>query len=309
MLVIVSLMVILNLLFAYVFAYPPQLRKTLNMPLAIGFVFALTTPSLLVCREWKRKWFPLSLDIALISVWSAAVWIVGAQMVQVAARAPFPLVDAKLAHLDGFLIQTATVVQWAQRYPWLHKASLFSYRLLSPMAVAALFVPVLVRRTDVARRYVLSVSISILTMLAVFAFQPAAGPWTVEDFPASKAQVSVQHYLLAVKSGNSNGIEEQGDIVAFPSFHVILAVLAGLSLFNVKGLRYVSLAVATAICLSTATTGWHYVVDIIAGLAIAVTCHYLALALLRRRQTRVTAKPASDNVGSDHNVLPRLTAW
>ena len=48
----------------------------------------------------------------------------------------------------------------------------------------------------------------------------------MEEFVASRAQASVGQYLMAVKSGHTGGIEEQGDIVAFPSFHVILAVLA-----------------------------------------------------------------------------------
>ncbi len=297
---IVCLMIAVNLLFSYLFHYGGELRKIVFLPLAVGFTFACTLPALLICWEWKRKWFPMALDIGIIVAWSAAVWMLGAQMVQIAARAPFPLVDEKLAQVDSYFIQTATIVHWVEHSLWAHKSSVIAYRLLSPMAVFALFVPILIGRPDVSRRYVVSVSLSILLMLAVFAFCPAVGPWATEGFVGTKAQVSVGQYLTAVKGGNASGMEEQGDIVAFPSFHVILAVLAAVALRSVSGVRYLAVAVAVGICLSTATTGWHYVVDIAAGLGVAGTCHYLAAALLCRREN--AQKLGSSSLTAEHIV-------
>ncbi len=199
---IVCLMVFVNVLFAYLFHYGGELRNILYAPLAVGFICACTTPALLVCWEWKRKWFPMSLDISLISAWSTAVWVFGSQMVQIAARAPFPLVDKKLAHMDSYLIQTATIVHWVEYSPWGYKASMTAYRLLPAMAVLALFIPILTSRPDISRRYVVSVSLSIVLMLVIFAFRPAVGPWATEDFVATKAQVSVGQYLNGNQGGN-----------------------------------------------------------------------------------------------------------
>ena len=293
-------MIVVNLLFSYVFHYDGEVQRILYVPLAVGFVFACSTPGLIICWEWNRRWFPMWLDIGLISAWSTAVWTLGTQMVQVAARAPFPLVDEKLAHIDGYFIRTATIVHWVEHSPWLHKASLSAYRLLPFMALIALFLPILMARPDVSRRYVLSVSLSILLMLAVFAFRPAAGPWTAEDFVATKAQISVGKYLTSIKSGLTSGMEQQSDIVAFPSFHVILAVLAAVALCSVTGLRYLAIVAAIGICLSTATTGWHYLVDIIAGLGVAGTCHSLAVAILWQRKN--TEDLGSSALTAEHIV-------
>ena len=77
---IVCLMIAVNLLFSYLFHYGGELRKIVFLPLAVGFTFACTLPALLICWEWKRKWFPMALDIGIIVAWSAAVWMLGAQI-------------------------------------------------------------------------------------------------------------------------------------------------------------------------------------------------------------------------------------
>ena len=51
------------------------------------------------------------------------------------------------------------------------------------MAVFALFVPILIGRPDVSRRYVVSVSLSILTDARGFRFADLpSGPWATEEF-------------------------------------------------------------------------------------------------------------------------------
>lgn len=59
----------------------------------------------------------------------------------------------------------------------------------------------------------------------------------------------------------------------FPSLHVALACLMAWGLVNEhKTLGYVAVGWALLICLSTLTTRQHYVVDVLAGLAVAVVC-------------------------------------
>ncbi len=75
--------------------------------------------------------------------------------------------------------------------------------------------------------------------------------------------------------------DAKAGVVAFPSFHVILAVLSVIALWNLRWLRWPAFAFGTAICISTMTTGWHYAIDVIGGLAVTYLVYILARLVLR----------------------------
>jgi membrane-associated phospholipid phosphatase len=58
-------------------------------------------------------------------------------------------------------------------------------------------------------------------------------------------------------------------LICFPSFHTILAVLSAAALWAIPYVRWGALVVSALIVVSTITTGTHYVVDVVAGLAVA----------------------------------------
>ncbi len=70
-------------------------------------------------------------------------------------------------------------------------------------------------------------------------------------------------------------------IVSFPSFHVVLALLSAAALWPYRKLRLALVALCAAICVSTVTTGWHYVIDLVGGLAVTLAAQPAANALLR----------------------------
>jgi hypothetical protein len=65
-------------------------------------------------------------------------------------------------------------------------------------------------------------------------------------------------------------------IVSFPSFHVILAVLSAVALNGVPRVRRWAWALATLTSISTITTGWHYGVDVLGGLAVSLAASWIA---------------------------------
>ena len=60
-------------------------------------------------------------------------------------------------------------------------------------------------------------------------------------------------------------------LLCFPSFHTILAILAAVALWSIPYARWLSSLWAGLIVVSTVTTGWHYVIDVVAGLVISGT--------------------------------------
>jgi membrane-associated phospholipid phosphatase len=91
-----------------------------------------------------------------------------------------------------------------------------------------------------------------------------------QDFAPSRFQAQVLPYLANLKS--SGPVElgaESAAIVAFPSFHVALALISAFSLGALRRLRVGAWILAALICISTITTGWHYGVDVLGGIAVA----------------------------------------
>jgi membrane-associated phospholipid phosphatase len=84
-------------------------------------------------------------------------------------------------------------------------------------------------------------------------------------------------------------LNESG-IVCFPSFHALLAVVSCVALGSIRPLRIPAAIVAGCVVLSTLTTGWHYLVDVIGGLLLAALSIAAArgfTAIERRVEQRV----------------------
>ena len=278
---VVVLLVAADLLLARVVHYTRASATISSLPLTLAFVASGALPIIVICKEYYPKWFSKSLDVASTALWTLAIWILIGPLVQIAARSPFPLVDATLARVDSQVLQTVTVVRWLQEFPALQTAMKIVYRLLWPFALTALFLPTLCGHARDVRDYLLAGSISLLVTLSLFALWPAAGPWTVEPLTPGTLQASVGVYLSALKSQVAPAGPELEEIVAFPSFHTVLAILSAAALWHIRKLRIASVVICVAICVSTVATGWHYVADVIAGAAVAAISQALAWRMLR----------------------------
>ena len=125
---------------------------------------------------------------------------------------------------------------------------------------------------------------------------PAAGVWHLEHFNALR-DGSMRHLNLL----NVHGL------VTFPSFHTALAVLTVFT-FRGMGKLFVGALILNALVIaSTLTEGGHYLIDVIAGGALALIIYagvraYLNGAKwpLRSRVTDAAPRPALAKVGPMH---------
>jgi hypothetical protein len=272
----VALLTGADLLLARVVHYSGVAKTILSVPFALAFVAIAVLPFIVICWEWRRMWFRTSLDLSSMAMWALAVWILIGPLEQIAARSPAPLVDASLARIDSQMIQTVVIVRWLQDFPRMCTALQVTYYLLLPLAVTALVLPILCGHTRDVRLYLLAASISVLLTLGLFAVWPAIGPWTTEAFAPGKLQAQIGPYLSALKThAVPRGPEIKG-IVAFPSFHSILAILSARALWRAGKLRVFSAALCVGICISTVATGWHYAIDVFAGVAVAAASQWIA---------------------------------
>jgi membrane-associated phospholipid phosphatase len=110
----------------------------------------------------------------------------------------------------------------------------------------------------------------------LFALLPAVGPWTGSAFIPDPVQADIARSILLLKSASEfrlgTGISA---IVTFPSFHVIVALVCGVSLWGFRRLRPITGIITAAICVSVITTGWHYATDVIGGIAVVLLSDFI----------------------------------
>lgn len=231
-------------------------------------------------------------EFCLYFLWISCICTGLVILVAVAATAPTPLVDTKLADVDARLgIQTPLLINAAAHFPWLSRTLSLAYNLSGYFALVAILAPAVSRRTAEFQRALLSGSITGILTIALFSLFPAIGPWVTYGFRPSNAQLICEKSLLLLKSGKTMSVSETFAIVSFPSFHVALAVLCALILWNFRPLRIPSTILAVAICISTMTTGWHYVVDVVGGVVVSAIAYSLAHSAIRVECFPVDGQP------------------
>ena len=242
----------------------------------------------------RTRPLPRLVESCELAIWAILYFQALAVTMQIAGRSPRPLIDAQLTALDGAMhFSTIAFARGVEHWPVLHIGLAVIYALVGPMLIAAVLVPPAMGKGDASRRCVAGVvAAAILTAIA-FALWPAAGPWTTEGFHANKEQQAVTQYLALLKSPAMVDLDK-GDagIVAFPSFHVLLAMMSALALGAVRRLRAIAWTLAVLVAVSTLTTGWHYLTDVLGGLALTVIATAAARVLVPERASRGTASAA-----------------
>jgi membrane-associated phospholipid phosphatase len=190
----------------------------------------------------------------------------------------------RLANFDHSIgLETNRAVQAAAFHPQVAKVLAAIYTLMIPFSLAALIISVFEGKREPAQRLVIAYAVAALATIAGFALYPAAGPWTVYRFTASPEQMLVQSTLTLLKTSGPlrQNIAHCG-LVAFPSFHVAQCILTAIAFWHSRWLRFPAAVLAILMCISTVTTGWHYVIDVIGGVTVAIFSQVVAVWVFRQ---------------------------
>lgn len=206
-------------------------------------------------------------------------------IVQIAGRSSYPLVDRQLAALDAAAhFHTADFVHTLAAWPVLRVGLVLAYLSIALLLVASVLVPPLLGHDAYAQRFILAVILGLAMTVLLFYRWPAVGPWVLEGYAPTPEQAAVAEYLARLRSNAPVLMDmNHAGIVSFPSFHVVLAILSAYALSCVRRLRWLVWTLCALICVSTITTGWHYGVDVIAGMAVSAVSIALAAWILPLR--------------------------
>lgn len=196
-----------------------------------------------------------------------------------APMAAFPLRDAELRALDLALgFDWLGAAHLADGLPWLNKVLKLAYATLPVQVIAVVLVLVATRQRDELDRFVITFVATALVVVLVSALLPALGPAPTlahagmfRTLELGAAWVSPD-IVRSLREGGVNEIDlgKMAGIVTFPSFHTVVALIVPYALRRVPAAFWPALALNGLMLLSTFTEGGHYLVDVIAGAAVAV---------------------------------------
>jgi membrane-associated phospholipid phosphatase len=217
-------------------------------------------------------------------LWTLVLNVLCSLLFYLPVRLGAHLADGTLARADAALgFSSAHLVAWTRAHPRLDAISAWSYESLEVFGIACVALPPLLGRVDRAQTMLLAIVASVVATLALAAVVPAVGPWETEATPPTPAQAACADVVHRLASGAPYAIDLhfRDPIVALPSWHTIFAVLGALVWRPLRLAWPIAVAWSALIVVSTLTTGWHYPVDVLAGIAIALAAHGVASASLR----------------------------
>lgn len=181
-------------------------------------------------------------------------------------------------------------------YPWFQNAGLIPvmtaiYNSIE-LQINLMFVYWLVYRQDLTRLYEYSALIAFLGFLSVgFLWaMPAEGPWAWYQgrYPTEIGMPSYLPALRGLREHTFVDLDQVYGFLNFPSFHTVFALLIAHAM---RGTRwFLPLAIWNAlVIIATVPIGWHYLLDIVGGVAFVAFGLWFVGAFSRR----VASKPGS----------------
>lgn len=219
---------------------------------------------------YARDFFPR----AGLVTWAYAMFfflfVVNNIMTSYVKLTPFPPIDFSLVKIDQFLgfYQTAWL-NWTYAHPFLQNFLTQCYALLVVELVVAPFVLALLLQRRALRVLFMSLIISFSVGSLIYYFFPTTAPasmffdphFTIDQHDTFIKFYQLHHYLPITT--------REGGLIAFPSFHVVWAALLAYAFRHKKYWFYPIALFNIFVILSTFMLGWHYLTDVIAGLALA----------------------------------------
>ncbi len=198
---------------------------------------------------------------------------------------PFSPIDPLLVKIDRFMgIDTPALMTWTHNHPSIHNLFVNAYySLIIELMGTLLILTVFSARKPLTIFYLAQLS-TILVGALIYYFFPTMAPSGVfihcPYFTATQKDTSLKfyqlHHFLKVTVTDDCGL------IAFPSFHVVWAILLTNCYRDIKIVFYPAAIWNAVIIVSTIFLGWHYFADVIGGAVLAIAGIVFAEWIYRR---------------------------
>lgn len=238
--------------------------------------------AVLTALAWLyRTWRP---DVRLAAGLTSTAQViafaaVGAPLSYIAASASLPLQDHAFGAIDRALgFDWPGMLNWLNSSPTLYAVLRVIYQTLTlqmtTVVLCLAFAGELVR----LRVYTLAFLIAALVCIAISAVLPGAGAWphygpTATESPNILPVVSTSWPVFdGLRDGSVRMLTAVGSegIITFPSLHAALAIIVVMALWPIVLLRWLAIVLNGVMLVATPIDGSHYLIDVIAGVALAL---------------------------------------
>jgi hypothetical protein len=228
-----------------------------------------------------RHWRPAPILAGLLNATLVLVLFTGSAGIlsYLVAAWDRPLQDARLAAIDAALgfdwPRLLAVVNDLPRFGWL---LIGLYHSALPQILATLLLLAGCRRLAALDRFVTRLMLGGLLTILISGLMPALGAYAFyapqpADYAALRPDAGTWHLadLMALRQGSFASLDPRAieGLVTFPSFHTVLTLLMVEALAFHPALAALAVGTAALVLVSALTEGGHFLVDVLAGTAIA----------------------------------------
>ncbi|PHQ81427.1 MAG: hypothetical protein COB66_02350 [Coxiella sp. (in: Bacteria)] len=189
---------------------------------------------------------------------------------------PFSLQNHTFYHFDLFVgFHQKHVMQFVHGHPWLNDVLNTAYIQLLNVLKIAPFVLAALNDKKKVYTFFIGLIVSCIIGFTIYYFLPTTNPSS--SFHSSyfmDSQYLNNFQFHAIHTHHSIDLIFAG-IIGFPSFHVIWALLIAYVAWDHKWLRYPAALLAALVLISTLSTGWHYLADILGGIGVTAISIYI----------------------------------
>lgn len=262
--------------------------------LAVMVAVALARPRLTSARELRLA------DVIELTGLFCWFSLIGALASYAVAAGSTGYQDDLLARADAALrFDWLAAYRFMADRPWLAGVAGFAYRsiFLTPLVVVAALA--WTGRTMQATRFIALFAVALAIALVSFHFWPARSALAhfVGTDAAYLPATGIEHVaqIEGLRSGAITLVDPARivGLITFPSFHATCAVLFAWAGWPVRRLRVPLLVVNGAMLAVTPVEGTHYLVDVIAGVLLALALIAAATAPRRATTAQPTRSPAA----------------
>jgi membrane-associated phospholipid phosphatase len=243
-----------------------------------------------IYRNWRRDpWIASGMESTAQLIAFAAV---GAPLsyLAAAAGAAIPLQDHLFDAADRALgFDWMAMLRWFGDAPVTFAALRLIYGSLLPQMTLAVLCLAFTGRLVWLRTFMLAFIVATLVTIAISAVLPSAGVWLHYGLTEADSRVvpmvsTVWPVFTGLRDGSLRALVAVGaeGVITFPSLHAGLAVLMIAALWPIRALRWIVLILNTAMLVATPIDGAHYLVDVLAGIVVAVVSLIAAHAVAMR---------------------------
>ena len=221
--------------------------------------------------------FGATRDVTLYLILLIAAFVPAGMLTYVAVAIGGPLADDILSAADlaiGFDWQW--FLAFTNGMPLLVDVLQFCYHSYYWQFLAMPFVLVAARQPRRLLEFAAATALAALLTTVISAFVPAIGPFahyhvTPDQFSSFDRMAGGWHLTQyeALRSGAPVVLKSGVGLVAFPSFHTILAIVICFAARRIPYIRFALLIVNSLLIIGAVPVGGHYLVDILAGALVA----------------------------------------